>query len=298
MAQVFLNAGDKFTTLSGAIMTVGPKGSVIGSQMDWGSVKSDFCMPTNPRRTSEPFGFIELSENNGNGEFTHAFDVYLDYDTNNLWFNDRIGYVLTERDIRPGPSRQPPELSAKAKGKPEKSKSGFSKAIAWLMKGNSSQYAGSLKTLDYAKQVAEGSGLKVIAADRLEMALVDKLWRDDALLLNTVLSMLSTRVRAGEQSQIHEQFEPQLSELDKHVGALSLYEFARGQITDLPYPRESIESLMKLPKLVDQIFSDSGYSTTVYLPLPIRDPLLMLGLRSFAQRTGLTLEVVIDRNLA
>ena len=288
MAHVYLKAGETLTLSTGAVMTTGPYGSVIDSQIRWESAGDDFVFPVNPQRNGVPYGFIEVPFPGVEGHAVQLFDVYLDQATNALWYDDRHAFTPGV-SVEPDTARSPGTswLKAAIDGLPDK-------ALAWLMWGRGPFLQKTeMKTLNETKKLAEESSQKLIVADRLEMVLVDKLWRADALLLNTVLAMLSTRVQSGDSSLSQETFAAQMSALDQHVSALSLYDFGRDQIIDLPYSRESIESLMKLPKLIDQIFLDSGYSKTIYIPLPTPDYQMMEGFRSFAERTGLTLEAVI-----
>lgn len=302
MAQTYLNAGDKITLTSGAVMTAGPRGSVIDSHIFYDTVREGFSLPSNAQRTGEPYGVIEEPSSNGSAEPSKLFDVYLDMDTNLLWYESNNGFSPTPvadcEHARPAQSG----LAGFIRRSLERfDKSAFKAAIdafpdkcleLMIQESGSETPVRMSKTLDEVKTLIDDSDCKVIVAEQIEVTLINHLWRQDTMLMNMVLSMLSTRVRAVDEWDGDDRFEIQLAELDRHVSALSLYGLRGEEVTDLPVPRENIESLMKLPRLVAEIFSQAGYSTTIYIPYAGRNSEMLYGFEAFNQRTGITLEIV------
>lgn len=285
MAQVFLNAGDKLTLTSGAVMITGPYGGVIDAQVRNDGVREGFSFPANPKRAGQPYGYFEKRSRSEASSPLTLFDVYLDLDTNGLWYDDRHGFSPFE-GIEADRVQKNPLIAALDR---------FSAKLCEWLAGESAGSATQPKTYKTLAEVikqSEESTLKMIVADHIEANLVLKLLNHDSMLMNTVLSMLSTRVRAGDDSDVMARFETQLSQLDRHVDALTLYGMSGGEMTDVPFPRECIESLMVLPKLAGEIFSDSGFATTIFIPCNSPHHQIARTLDAFYERTGIKMEIV------
>lgn len=148
------------------------------------------------------------------------------------------------------------------------------------------------RTLAQIQEVSESDKKIIMIAAPNELTLIEKTHRNDTMLLATVLSMLSTRFGENGDSEKKAVFEKQISELDRHGEALCLYSTEFNESYDLPHPREYIESLMKLPKMLEKLFSDAGYSLTVCVPHQAPNNRMVCCFEAFAQRTGIRLEAV------